>query len=413
MRHSILSLLMLVTAASTAPAQEAKGFFAPKKVRLKFAEATPAEVIGELTKQSGYPIQMERYRALPAKPLVTLDTGETTFWQAFDEVCFQAKLSLADIHHGEASNLAQVLPPEKFAKYQDVMTRLIANDKLLAKYEPPSPLYKAAAAAHPKLLLESVKYSPGPLEPLVRGPAVLLLKQQPPEQVPTMYAGAFRFRVVVCETGDQLELGKGFDKELIVVVEVTAEPRFQDLRPRDVKVSASDFPQVIKTKRPLESFIIQNRRDFAMEHDTDIQRHLYLRFRADEKPTELRELAGSVKVQTFSRMSEVSLKNPLEAAGKSLDLGKWGKIEIMSVEKEKNGYRVQFFTKYSKLLMLLDDKNQPFARRFAKGSILFVPERGQGEPDRLVVFEPETETYETAFRFKNIPVKRLLEKKRR
>ena len=44
-----------------------------------------------------------------------------------------------------------------------------------------------------------------------------------PEKLPTVYAGPFRFRVVVCETGAQLGIGAEFAGELIVVVEVTDE----------------------------------------------------------------------------------------------------------------------------------------------------------------------------------------------
>jgi hypothetical protein len=411
MRHFILCLLILSIAVLKAPAQEGKDFFAPKKLRLKFVDAQPAEVIGELSKQSGYPIIMEKYLPLPVKPLVTIDTGEMTFWQAFDEVCAKANLQLIDIHFGEAANLAQVMPPEQLAKYQDVRKRIFANDEVLFG-NTKSPAYKAALELHPKLLLEEAKCAPKTHDLLVRKPTVLLLRQAEPEKVPSLYSGPFRFRVVVCETGAQLNLQPEFAGELIVVVELTAEPRFQDLQLMDVKVGKSDFPQVLDQKRPLDFSNINNRRGFAQEHGTDIQRHLYFRFRSGEMVKELRELAGSLKAQTFARLAELSLKNPLEAAGKSIDLGKRGKLEIKSVDKENDGYCVRYSTKFSNQVTLLDDKNQAYAKRFKKnGDVLFLPERGQGEPHRLVVFEPETETTETAFRFENIPVKRLLDKK--
>jgi hypothetical protein len=415
MQHLILSLLIPLTVVLQAPAQEAKDFFAPMKVRLKFVDAPPAEVLRELSKQTGYPIGMEKYLPLPVKPLITIDTGETTFWPAFDEVCARANLMVMYIDVGEAVNLAQVMPPEQYARYQDVRKRIFANDKLLFQPDLPPRAYKAALELHPKLLLEEARYAPKVHDVLVREPSVLLLRQAGPEKVPTVYSGAFRFRVVVCETGAQLDLQQEFAGELIVVVEVTAEPRFQDLRVLDVKVSKSDFPQTFSKKPFLDLSNINHRRDFLQEHrTTEIQRHLYFRLRSGQEVKELRELAASLKVQTFARLPQRSLKNPLEAGGKSIDLGKWGKLEIKSVEKEKEGYRVRYFNKYSKHVTLLDDKDQTYAQRpKAFGDILFIPQRGQGEPDRLAAFEPETEAMETAFRFENIPVKRLLDKKTR
>jgi len=65
---------------------------APKMVRLKVADMSVADAITELTKASGYPIQFQGDRTVISGRKITLDTGETTFWKAFDDLCVQGKL---------------------------------------------------------------------------------------------------------------------------------------------------------------------------------------------------------------------------------------------------------------------------------------------------------------------------------
>src|SRR2546421_569619 len=58
----------------------------PKKVNLRLKDVSVMAAIDELSKQSGYPIQVDGDRTQLAKRKITLETGETTFWQAFDQV---------------------------------------------------------------------------------------------------------------------------------------------------------------------------------------------------------------------------------------------------------------------------------------------------------------------------------------
>lgn len=67
---------------------------APKKIHLKLQDASVAEALAELEKQSGYHIQIATQvdqTALKNRK-VTLDTGAVTFWQAFDQLCNKAGL---------------------------------------------------------------------------------------------------------------------------------------------------------------------------------------------------------------------------------------------------------------------------------------------------------------------------------
>jgi hypothetical protein len=65
---------------------------APKKVNLKLKDVSVVDAVAELSKQSGYPIQVGGDKAKLAQRKVTLETGETSFWAAFDQLCLKAGL---------------------------------------------------------------------------------------------------------------------------------------------------------------------------------------------------------------------------------------------------------------------------------------------------------------------------------
>jgi hypothetical protein len=65
---------------------------APKKVRLNLKDTPVIDAVDELVRQSGYNIQIQGEVRGLVKRKVTLDTGATTFWQAFDQLCDKAGL---------------------------------------------------------------------------------------------------------------------------------------------------------------------------------------------------------------------------------------------------------------------------------------------------------------------------------
>ncbi|MBI2808331.1 MAG: hypothetical protein HYX68_25365 [Planctomycetes bacterium] len=65
---------------------------APKEVHLTLKDATVQQAIAELAKISGYPIQFQGDATRFADKKLTLDTGKTSFWQAFDRLCQEAGL---------------------------------------------------------------------------------------------------------------------------------------------------------------------------------------------------------------------------------------------------------------------------------------------------------------------------------
>src|SRR5262249_44281411 len=64
----------------------------PKRLRLTYKNTPLSEAIADFKKQSGYDIVLHDPDNKLKGRKVTLDTGETTFWEAYDQFCAKAGL---------------------------------------------------------------------------------------------------------------------------------------------------------------------------------------------------------------------------------------------------------------------------------------------------------------------------------
>ncbi len=65
----------------------------PMKVRFTCKDMTVREAVAEFSKKTGQPFQFIGDAPALANRKITLDTGETTYWQAFDQLCREARLA--------------------------------------------------------------------------------------------------------------------------------------------------------------------------------------------------------------------------------------------------------------------------------------------------------------------------------
>jgi hypothetical protein len=65
---------------------------APKRVHLNVKDVSVADAVAELARQSGYPIQLVGNLGNVAGRKITLDTGDTTFWDALRQLSAEAGL---------------------------------------------------------------------------------------------------------------------------------------------------------------------------------------------------------------------------------------------------------------------------------------------------------------------------------
>ena len=64
----------------------------PKKVHLQLKDVSVVDAVADLTKQSGYAIQIGGDKTKLTTRKITLDTGEVSFWEAFDKLCLTGGL---------------------------------------------------------------------------------------------------------------------------------------------------------------------------------------------------------------------------------------------------------------------------------------------------------------------------------
>ncbi len=87
---------------------EAKTVLKPTKIHLVFKETPITEAIADIKKKTGYNVVIHDPENKLKDRTVTLDTGETTFWQAFDQFCDKA-----GVHEATQQELIQPIVPVK------------------------------------------------------------------------------------------------------------------------------------------------------------------------------------------------------------------------------------------------------------------------------------------------------------
>src|SRR5262245_32132165 len=88
---------------------------APKRVTFKFDQTPLAAALAEVTKQTGYPVELQG--GGPQQQLVTVHVENAPFWEAFDKLCAQAGLVLQQ-HSGTGGGLI-VYPQNAFVPFVD------------------------------------------------------------------------------------------------------------------------------------------------------------------------------------------------------------------------------------------------------------------------------------------------------
>jgi hypothetical protein len=262
-----------------------KQILTPKEVHLKLNDVSPSHAIAELAKLSGYAIQFQG-DALPlANKKITLDTGETTFWQAFDQLCDKAGL------------MEQV-------------------DLTAQPLDLSEPIRKGKKIIYPAM--------PTP----TMGPIVLVARGN--EKSFVSYAGAVKTELRISKAD-----GKG--KELDLLFVVSAEPRY-------VSNTVVGRPMV-ETLRDGQSQKLGEAAETGAApvwHGTEGQpyrRFTGIRVKAGEQAAkQLKEVAGKLTFQVELKNEMLAkIDKVLESAGKSAAGANGGSLKLLSAKKRNNG----------------------------------------------------------------------------
>jgi hypothetical protein len=360
-------------------------------LRLEFKDTPVTEAVKQLVIKSGYRIVIQGDSRKLAERKVTLDTGETTFWQAFDQLC--QKAGLVQVTNLNANprfgnpplNGIQVQPlpiqaipggaapqavPQKnnqealerevreaLAKRAEAIDQLRRQVQILAEAggkQAVAPPVQAPAAQVP--------------QPPVRGGAVIMPPAQPVgqtqlgqinvaegkvEDFPTHYAGSVRFRVVPYDRASMSMIREKSPGETLLILEICAEPKLTNFRVEGtarVDKALDDQGQELTTvmdpmpnavapvAAPNGRMILRQR--VMMPSGTGTNRELVpIRLKQGEKPAKvLKELAGSVTVECLSPpVALLAIDDVMKAAGKGTTSKEGGSMDVVEISKLGNG----------------------------------------------------------------------------
>jgi hypothetical protein len=302
----------------------ADALLAPKKVKLSLKDVPVTAVIAELQQQSGYAINVEGAFSAHAPRKISLETGEVTFFEAFEKLCQVAGLQgtrsdPADLFR-QALNVQQAIQVQQLRK--------------LGKGQQ-QPVLVPAAKVGVKTPLNSSLTSPAD---------GFVVREALTQQIPTSLHGAVRFRLLPANPAIAIPL----PHQGLFVLDVTAEPSIQqfyvDGSLRLDKAIDDQGQQLTLVPEQPSNHNGQFGDPFSQVLFAK-PRQLVLRLKLGEKPAKsLKKLSGSVTVRGQHPAPEalITLDDVMHAAGKTARGRAGGFLELLNIAKQANGvYTVQ------------------------------------------------------------------------
>jgi hypothetical protein len=413
--------------------QDTARILTPQRVRLVYQDTLLVHAVSDFAKKSGFDLRLDPQGANYAERSITLDTGEVTFWEAYDRFCQEAGLVDRII----------VPPPERSNRGNGAVNQIIiVNGQMI------------------------VPNQDGHNEPELHE-GRMILRNGKPTTMPTCYAGPLRIRAL--PAGTQLQDEKKVDGQVLVGLEVTAEPKMRWQKVVGVRINRAtdDEGQSLAQVVPLPKaappangrvtgggVIIVNGQVISPEDNTPQgdPRQVPVRLKQGAKQAKtLRELSGTIAalVQTPPRPL-ITVDNIVKAAGESASGPEGCSLKVLEVNREEKGevkLRLAVEPPPHEIgdgtngvwtgggvvivngrvlggaepeargtsFALLDDKGRPFkllkseneqARPGAPREyrLTFVIEEGREEPARLVYTAPLSTVLDVPFALKNVPL---------
>jgi hypothetical protein len=320
----------------------------PSKVHLNVKDVTVYEAAQELAKQSGCPVNVGGDLAKLTERRITLDTGETNFWDALEQLSRKA---------GLVEQVPILLPAGYGGQFDAGAQAVDVQD-------------------------HSTKLSSGGIR-LIEGTLA---------ELPTVDLGAVRVRVVpTSDVGGSLKATPQGD--VAIVLDVAAEARLQRFRvtgpPRIDKVVDNE-KQVLKTDVAATAW-----NDGGMDENIIVGRGgrriavrggfgrggrnvgvdllpntpgrttvpIYLQL-GEKSANMLSELSGTIPVETLMAEPVATVDGILKSAGQKFAGLKGGEVEVKSVEELSNGeVRIKLVLTDLPVQEPRADANQFFGRR--------------------------------------------------
>lgn len=307
--------LALGVAEKIARKMEAAEVLEPKRFRLAYRDVPLHVAVQDFSRVTGAQINLEGVKSGDRK--ITLDTGYTSFWDAFDKFCAAAGLSekLFDTPAGEGDQVS----------YYGGMGR--------------RRIYYGRGGPTSDVI------------PALRNGQFVLTEGKPAPR-PMFQAGALRFRALPPGTSlGRVSTIKG-DKEIVFGLEVIPEPSLAWEKVQSLRIDKAIDDQgqsLIATQAFLNTDAPGNDWDDIMvwggdyygggEVRNNAGQRVPLRLALARKPSSvLKELSGvaTVKMQT-STQAIATVENILKAGGKSVKGSDGSFLKVVEVKSEEGG----------------------------------------------------------------------------
>jgi hypothetical protein len=315
----------------------------PTRVHLTYRDTPVPDAVADFKKKSGYDLVLLDPQDKLKDRKITLDTGETTFWRAFDLFCQKASLMEVNAQAMPGPEPMRLVPAAPGAPGpvpakpvpdgvpgQAVGAETVPAQKLPPAAPPPAP----ALVVMPQVRARMVRMAP------VWGPsnAAITLVDGKPELLPTDATTAFRVRA----------LGKGFpfgptkEEEHRVSLEVAPEPKVQLQR-----VIAVQVERALDDQGQLLSAALPEADPGAVAIPVMVWGGRYYQMvtclkKGAKAAKSLKELKGTVQAEVLTAVQPIlTVENVLNAAGKTVKGTEGGFIKILEVNKTTEGTKIR------------------------------------------------------------------------
>ncbi|HEY7158134.1 MAG TPA: HEAT repeat domain-containing protein [Gemmataceae bacterium] len=318
---------------------------APKRIHLVYKDTLVSKAVADFRKKSGYNIHLHDPEGKLKARTITLDTGATTFWHAYEMFCEKAGLTEATIQELMRAPAPAGGPPGGPAPPQRVQPKKGAPAAPVLPAPPPA-AKKPEAAPPPAPAVAPAVARPGariavPFAPA--GAGWLMLKDGKAEKLPTDDRCAVRVRA-----RPKADLFGGAPQgEILLALEVWPEPRLawqglQSIRidkARDnrdqtwtqVIPQTPAFPGAAGGPQQIERWI------------DGVKFQVPVQFKKGNKAAKsLAELKGVLTAQMLTEAKPmITADNLAKAAGKTFKGEEGGYIKILTVKSEEKRTTIQ------------------------------------------------------------------------
>jgi outer membrane protein assembly factor BamB len=423
-----LSRRAAVLARTISQRREMGRLIEPQRLRLHYKDTPLTEAVGDFSKRAGVAIKLSPDLTKVGDRKVTLDTGDVTFWQAFDQFC-------------AAAGLVEVLPPAPVPNPNTVSGASVVVMGGLRGVPLATDVMRTSSDDKP-LELTLAEGKPAPLPAAVTGG--LRVRAVPPDTSvphPRKEKGEVLFGLdltadghLQCQKPVALSIDEALDEEGRPLAQLATAFRLAASGGSRSGVTINGLPLTAPADEPegLAARLVPVR----------------LKTVTDRPPHKLKELRGTVVAQVRTPQEAlVTVENVLRAAGRIVKGNQAGEVKVLDVTRQDdgrvrlkvqvegvsrgltdvppnpfggnimvNGKRLGDEDLLSSLnFALLDDKGKPFRtiRAISTGvragaaheyELVYQPEADQGEAARFVYLDRRTLFIEVPFALKDVPL---------